>query len=263
MDLGLAGKAALVAAASKGIGRACARALAAEGARVAMCARSAEELARAAAAIRLETGADVLDVAADVRSAEAVRSLVARAVEAFGGLDVLVTNAGGPPPGLFDQMTDADFQAAFELNLLSTVRLIREALPHMRRRGWGRIVNIQSTSIKQPIDGLLLSNAIRPGVAGLSRSLVNEISRQGITINTVCPGRILTDRSRSFLESRAKAAGVPFEEFVRQDTASIPVGRIGQPEEVASMVAFLASERAGYVTGVSVPVDGGLVRALY
>src|SRR5581483_1616823 len=117
--------------------------------------------------------------------------------------------------------------------------------------------------IKQPIDGLLLSNAIRPGVAGLSRSLVNEISRQGITINTVCPGRILTDRSRSFLESRAKAAGVPFEEFVRQDTASIPVGRIGQPEEVASMVAFLASERAGYVTGVSVPVDGGLVRALY
>ena len=160
-------------------------------------------------------------------------------------------------------MSDEDFQAAFELNLLSTVRLIRAVLPHMRRRGWGRIVNIQSTSIKQPIDGLLLSNAIRPGVAGLSRSLVNEVSRQGITVNTVCPGRILTDRSRSFLESRARAAGVPFDDYVKQDTASIPAGRIGQPDEVAGMVVFLASERAAYVTGVSVPVDGGLCRGLF
>ena len=263
MDLGLAGKVALVAAASKGIGRACARALAAEGARVAMCARSRDELERAAGAIRKETSAEVLAVPTDVRKAEEVSALVARTVDAFGGVDVLVTNAGGPTPGLFDQMSDADFEAAFELNLLSTVRLIRAALPHMRRRGWGRIVNIQSTSIKQPIDGLLLSNAIRPGVAGLSRSLVHEVSRQGITINTVCPGRILTDRSRSFLESRAQAAGVPFDDFVKQDTESIPAGRIGQPEEVASLVVFLASERAAYVTGVSVPVDGGLCRGLY
>jgi 3-oxoacyl-[acyl-carrier protein] reductase len=263
MDLGLAGKVALVAAASKGIGRACARGLAAEGARVVVCARSRDELKRTADAIRKETSAEVLALPTDVRKAEEVTALVARTVEAFGSLDVLVTNAGGPAPGLFDEMSDDDFQAAFELNLLSTVRLIRAALPHMRRRGWGRIVNIQSTSIKQPIDGLLLSNAIRPGVAGLSRSLVNEVSRQGITINTVCPGRILTDRSRTFLESRARAAGVPFDDFVKQDTASIPAGRIGQPEEVASLVVFLASERAAYVTGVSVPVDGGLCRGLY
>jgi 3-oxoacyl-[acyl-carrier protein] reductase len=262
MELGLAGKAAIVAAASKGIGRACARGLAAEGARVVICARSADELDQTAAAIRAETGADVLAVPTDVRKPEEIQALVARTVQAFGGVDVLVTNAGGPRPGLFGELTDADFQAAFELNLLSTVRMIREALPHMRRRRWGRIVNIQSTSIKQPIDGLLLSNAIRPGVAGLTRSLLHEVSRDGVTINTVCPGRILTDRSRSFLEGRARAAGVPLEEFVKRDVESIPIGRMGQPEEVAHMVLFLASERASYVTGVTVPVDGGLVRGL-
>ena len=262
MDLGLKGKAAIVAAASKGIGRACARGLAAEGARVVICARSADGLRKTADAIHAETGAEVLAIPTDVVKPEEIRALVARTAEAFGGVDVLVTNAGGPRPGLFGDMSDADFQTAFELNLLSTVRMIREVLPHMRRRGWGRIVNIQSTSIRQPIDGLLLSNAIRPGVQGLTRSLVQEVSREGITINTVCPGRILTDRSRSFLEGRAKAAGVPFDEFVKQDTASIPVGRIGQPEEVAHMVVFLASERASYVTGVAVQVDGGLVRGL-
>jgi 3-oxoacyl-[acyl-carrier protein] reductase len=262
MDLGLKGKAAIVAAASKGIGRACARGLAAEGARVAICARSADELGKTAEAIRAETSAEVLALPTDVRKPDEIRALVARAVDAFGGVDILVTNAGGPPAGHFGQLTDTDFQAAFELNLLSTVRMIREVLPHMQARRWGRIVNIQSTSIKQPIDGLLLSNAIRPGVAGLSRSLVNEISRDGITINTVCPGRILTDRSRSFLEHRAKVAGIPFDEFMRQDTASIPMGRIGQPEEIANVVVFLASERASYVTGVAIQVDGGLVRGL-
>jgi 3-oxoacyl-[acyl-carrier protein] reductase len=262
MDLGLAHKVAIVAAASRGIGRASAGALAREGARVAICARSPAELEAAAAAIRAEGGSEVLAVPADVTSAEDVRRLVARTVEGFGGVDILVTNAGGPPPGLFDQATDADWQAAFELNLLSTVRMIREVLPHMRRRRWGRIINIQSTSIKQPIDGLLLSNGIRPGVAGLTRSLVHELSRDRITANTVCPGRIATERSRSFLESRARAAGVPLEEYARRDLASIPMGRMGDPEEIAHVVAFLASERASYVTGVTLQVDGGLVRGL-
>jgi 3-oxoacyl-[acyl-carrier protein] reductase len=262
MDLGLGGKVALVAAASKGIGRATAEALAREGARVAIGARTVDDLERAAQAIRSATGAEVLAVPTDVTKVEEVRRLVARTVEVLGGLDILITNAGGPPPGLFDQMTDAEWQAAFELSLLSTVRMIRAALPHMRRRRWGRIINIQSTSIKQPIDGLLLSNAIRPGVAGLARSLVHEVSREGITVNTVCPGRIATDRSRSFLESRARAAGVPLEEYAARDLESIPIGRMGEPEEVAHVVAFLASERASYLTGVALPVDGGLCRGL-
>jgi len=263
MELGLEGRAALVAAASKGIGRACAAGLAAEGARVAICARTRADLEAAAEEIRAKTGAEVLAFPADVTSAADVKALVEATVHAFGRLDVLVTNAGGPPPGPFDRMTDEAFQAAFELNLLSTVRLIREALPHMRARRWGRIVNIQSTSVKQPIDGLLLSNAIRPGVAGLAKTLAAELGRDGITINTVCPGRILTDRSRSFMEHRARQAGLPFEEFLKQDVAAIPLGRIGQPEEVAHVVAFLASERASYLTGVALQVDGGLVRSLW
>jgi 3-oxoacyl-[acyl-carrier protein] reductase len=262
MELGLTQKVAIVAAASKGIGRASAEALAREGARVAICARSAGELEAAAAAIRSAARAEVLAVPADVTRADDVRRLVARTVEAFGGADILVTNAGGPPPGRFDQATDADWQAAFELNLLSTVRMVREVLPHMRQRRWGRIINIQSTSIKQPIDGLLLSNGIRPGVAGLARSLVQEVSRDGITVNTICPGRIATDRSRSFLESRARAAGMPLDEYARRDLASIPMGRMGEPEEIGHVVAFLASERASYVTGVTLQVDGGLVRGL-
>ncbi len=263
MDLGLEGKAALVAAASKGMGRACARGLAAEGVRVAICSRSADDLRKAADAIRAETGTEVLAIPADVGKAEEIRGLVARTVEAFGGVDILVTNSGGPPPGPFGQFGDADFQAAFETNLLSVVRMVREALPHMRRRRWGRIINIQSTSIKQPIDGLLLSNAIRPGVQGLVRSLVNEVSRDGITINTVCPGRILTDRLRGALVSRAKAAGLDYEAFAREEQASVPLGRFGDPEDIANVVVFLASERASYVTGVAIQVDGGLVRGLY
>lgn len=263
VELGLRGKAALVAAASKGIGKACALGLAAEGARVAICARTAADLETAAEEIRAKTGAEVLAIPADVTREADVRAAVAGTVRAFGGLDILVTNAGGPPLGGFGQMTDADFQAAFELNLLSTVRMIREALPHMRARRWGRIINIQSTSVKQPIDGLLLSNAIRPGVQGLAKTLAGELGRDGITVNTVCPGRILTDRLRSGLGGRAKALGIAYEDFVRQEMASIPLGRIGQPEEIAGVVAFLASERASYITGVTLPVDGGLVRGLY
>ncbi|MBI2460423.1 MAG: SDR family oxidoreductase [Candidatus Rokubacteria bacterium] len=263
MELGLKGRGALVAAASKGIGRACALGLAAEGARVAICARTRADLETAAEEIRAKTGAEVLAFPADVTRAEDVKALVEAAVRAFGRLDVLVTNAGGPPPGPFDQMTDEAFRAAFELNLLSTVRLIREALPHMRARRWGRIINIQSTSVKQPIDGLLLSNAIRPGVVGLAKTLAGELGRDGITINTVGPGRILTGRSRGVMEHRARQAGLPFEEFLKRDVAAVPLGRIGEPEEVAHVVVFLASERASYVTGVTLQVDGGLVRSLW
>ncbi len=262
MDLGLKGKAALVAAASKGMGKACALGLAAEGVRVAICSRSEADLLAAAGEIRETTKAEVLAVPADVTRLADIKRVVARTVEAFGGVDILVANAGGPPAGGFDQMTEEQWQAAFELNLLSTVRLIREVLPYMRKKRWGRILTIQSSSVKQPIDRLILSNGIRPGVAGLVKTLATELGKDNILINTVCPVRILTDRFRSNLTKRAREAGKSVDEYLPTATAEIPLGRIGSPEEFADMVVFLASERASYVTGVTIQVDGGLIRGL-
>ena len=262
MDLGLKGKVAIVVAASKGMGKASAMGLAAEGARVTMCARTEADLLVAASEIREKTKAEVLALPADVTRLADIQRVVAKTVDAFGGVDILVANAGGPPPGGFDQMTDADWQAAFELNLLSTIRLIREVLPHMRRKRWGRILSIQSSSVKQPIAGLILSNGIRPGVAGVSKTLAAELGKDNILINTVCPGRILTDRLRSHMGGRAKQMGKTFEEYLPQLTADIPLGRVGSPEEFANMVVFLASERASYVTGATIQVDGGLIRSI-
>lgn len=263
MDLGLKGKAAIVAAASKGMGKACALGLAAEGARVAMCSRSEADLRAAADEVRARTRAEVLAVPADVTRLADIQRVVAKTVEAFGGVDVLVANAGGPPPGGFDQMSDAQWQGAFELTFLSTVRLIREVLPHMRKKRWGRILTIQSSSVKQPINGLILSNGIRPGVAGLFKTLAVEVGKDNILINTICPGRILTDRLRSNAALRAREAGKTLDEyFATTAAAEIPLGRIGTPEEFADVVVFLASERASYVTGTTIQVDGGLIRGL-
>jgi 3-oxoacyl-[acyl-carrier protein] reductase len=258
MDLGLTGKVALVTAASKGMGKACALGLAAEGARVAMCARTAADLRAAADEVRATTGSEVLAVPADVTRAADVKALVGKVVEAFGAVDILVASAGGPPRGQFDELSDEQWTAAFELSLLSVVRLIREVLPAMRARRWGRILTIQSSSVKQPIEGLLLSNAVRPGAAGLMKTLASELGKDNILVNTVCPGRILTDR---FLGGVPRS-GLPTEQFLAKASLDIPLGRIGTPEEFANMVVFLASDKASYVTGVTVQVDGGLVRGL-
>ena len=258
MDLGLAGRVALVTAASKGMGKASAMGLAAEGARVVMCARTESDLKTAAEEIRAKTKADVLAVPADVTKKDDVTALVDRAVKTYGHVDILVANAGGPPRGYFEDMTDEQWQGAFDVSLLSVVRLVRGVLPSMKARRWGRILTIQSVSVKQPIPELLLSNAVRPGVAGMMKTLAGQLGKDGITVNTVCPGKIMTDR---FLGGQ-KISGLSREDYLARAVEDVPVGRIGTPEEFANVIVFLASERASYVTGVAVQVDGGLVRGL-
>ncbi len=262
MDFGLSGKVAIVAASSRGIGRATAEVFAGEGARVAMCARTAEDVSRAADQIRARTGAEVLAVQADLTKAEDIRRLVRSTVETYGAVNVLVNNAGGPPAGGFDDVSDVEWQAAFELTLLSVVRMIREVRPHMRSAGGGAIINIQSTSVKVPLDNLIVSNAIRTGVIGLAKSLSVELARDKIRVNNVLPGAIVTDRQREVLALQSKRTGRSVEELIRHREANIPLGHFGDPEDVANTIVFLASDRAKYVTGVTVQVDGGLARSL-
>lgn len=262
MDLGIKGKTALVVAASKGMGKASALGLAAEGARVVMCARGEAALKDAAAEVKQETGAEVLALAADASRAADISKVVAEANRAFGGVDILVANVGGPPPGPFEAMTDEQWKAAFEQVHLSTVRFIREVLPHMKQARWGRILAIQSSSVKQPVDGLVLSNGIRPGIAGLFKTLAGDLAPHGITVNLVLPGRIMTDRFREHQTDRATRSGVTLEKQMELSSADIPMGRIGTPDEFAAMVVFLASARASYVTGTAVQVDGGLIRSV-
>ena len=258
MDLGLNGRVALVTAASKGMGKASAMGLAAEGAKVVMCARTEADLKTAAEEIRAKTKAEVLAMPADVTKKEDVTALVDRATKTFGHIDILVANAGGPPRGYFEEMSDEQWQGAFDVSLLSVVRLVRAVLPSMKARRWGRILTIQSVSVKQPIPELLLSNAVRPGVAGMMKTLAGQLGKDGITVNTVCPGKIMTDR---FLGGQ-KLSGLSREEYLARAVEDVPVHRIGTPEEFANVIVFLASERASYVTGVAVQVDGGLVRGL-
>jgi len=257
VDLGLTGKVALVGGSSKGLGRASALALAREGARVAICARTAADLAAAAAEIRSETGAEVLAVPADLSSGDGISSVVAATAEQFGGLDVLVTNSGGPAIGRFAEFTDDDWLRAFEVVTLNFVRFVRAALPYMQRNRWGRIVGIQSSSVKQPVPNIDLSNGTRPGVAGLMKALMPDLARDGITINLVLPGSFRTDRILG------RAAGDPEVIANLQAAAAqnIPVGRMGEPQELGDLVAFLASERASYITGAVYQVDGGSIRS--
>lgn len=262
MDLGLTGKTAIVTAASKGLGRATAHALAAEGARVMVSSRSEEQLVRTAAEISEATGSEVLHCAADVAKGDDVARLVADAQERLGGIDVLVNNAGGPRAGTFDTLDDAAWHEAFELLLLSSVRLIRGVLPSMRSRGGGRIVTVASSSIKQPIENLMLSNTYRVALVGLAKSLSTELAPDGILINTLGPGRIATDRVAGLDAGRAKSAGTTAEEVRAQTEKGIPLGRYGTPEEFGAVAAFLVSGANTYLTGQAFLVDGGMVKAL-
>jgi 3-oxoacyl-[acyl-carrier protein] reductase len=256
MDLGLAGKTAIVAASSKGLGKACALALAAEGARVTVCARREADLAAAAAEIRDATGAEVLAVPADLASAAGIERVVAATAERFGGADVLVANSGGPPRGVFADFADDDWLAAFELVTLGFVRFVRAVTPVMRERKWGRIIGIQSISVKQPVGGIDLSNGIRPGIAGLMKAIMPGLAKDGITINLVLPGAFRTDR---ILASLGGLSGPELEATLAAIGSTIPAGRLGEPAELGSLVAFLASTHASYLTGAVYQVDGGSV----
>jgi 3-oxoacyl-[acyl-carrier protein] reductase len=262
MDLGLKDRVALVAASSRGLGKACALELAREGARVVICARNAETLAETAAEIASATGTEVFPVQADLTGSAQIDHLVGETLARFGRIDVLVTNNGGPPAGFFDDFDDEDWLAAHQLTLLSAVRLIRAVLPAMRQRRWGRIVNITSVSVKQPIDNLLLSNVYRPGVVGLAKTLSAQLAADGITVNNVAPGYTRTDRVLDLARARAADGDQSVEEVLAGTVDSVPIQRMGEPGELAALVAFLASERAGYITGATIQVDGGYVRSL-
>ena len=262
MDFGLRGKVAIVAAASRGLGRAIAEELAGEGCSIVMCARGKETLAEAARSVREKGGGEVLDIPADVSRSEDVDRLVSATIDRFGRVDVLVTNAGGPPSGPFESLTPEKWNDAIQLTLLSTVNLCRAVLPGMKQRKWGRIINVTSIAVKQPVDGLMLSNSLRSAVTGFARTLANEVARDGITVNNILPGYTRTERVESLARAAAERDGTPLEESLRKWENEIPMRRLGEPREFAALAAFLASERASYITGTSITVDGGWTKGL-
>ncbi len=252
---------ALVAAASRGLGRAAARALAADGFQVAICSRRREAIDAAARDIKQETGAEVAAFAADLSTPEGPAAVVRQTVERFGGLDVLVTNTGGPRSATFEALTDADWQAAFDSLLMSVVRLCRAAIPVMRARGGGRIINITSVAVRQPVDGLILSNAVRTAVIGLSKTLATELAPDRILVNSVAPGFTRTERVTDVTAATAAREGIDAAAVEQRIVRQIPLGRLGEPHELANLIAFLASDAASYITGTTIQVDGGLVKS--
>lgn len=261
MDLGLKDKVAFVAASSRGLGAAIAEELAAEGVRIACCARTAE-IHEKTAALAARYGVDAIGIEADVAQPADVTRAVDAAIARFGQVDILVTNAGGPPPGPFESHTPEAWDKAVALNLHSVVNLVRAALPGMKARRWGRILNVTSIAVKQPVDNLILSNSVRAAVTGFARTLANEVAPFNITVNNLLPGYTRTERLDQLAAANAAAKGVPKEAAFATWEQQIPMGRVGEPREFAALAAFLASERASYITAQSIAVDGGWIRSL-
>jgi len=262
MELGLKGKRAIVMAASRGLGYASALGLAREGCKLIVCSRDQARIDAAAAAIKTETGAEVKALVADVSSASEAKRLVDAAVSAYGGLEIVVHNAGGPPAGETLQMTEEQWQKAFEQNLLSFTRIVAAAAPEMKKAGYGRVLTIASSSIKQPIPNLALSNALRAGVWGIAKTLSRELAPQGILVNVIAPGRIDTERIAELDQANAQKSGKSVEDVRKASIGGIPLGRLGRPEELANLVVFLASQAGSYITGQAITVDGAAGTAL-
>jgi 3-oxoacyl-[acyl-carrier protein] reductase len=260
VDLGLEGKVGMIAGASRGLGFAIARALAAEGASISVASRDPSAIGVAANQIRQDTGAAILGVAADVRSAEAIERWHRATVERFGGVDLLVTNSGGPPAGPVEAFDDAAWQKAFELLVLSALRMVRAVVPSMAERKGGGILLLTSSSVKEPISNLALSNVLRPSVTALAKTLASELAPRGIRVNHLIPGRIATDRLRELDEVNSQRAGISLSEHQRRAATAIPLGRPGAPDEFARAAVFLLSGAASYITGATLQVDGGLIR---
>jgi 3-oxoacyl-[acyl-carrier protein] reductase len=263
MDLFLKGKNVLVTAASMGIGRASAEEFIKEGANVAISSRITENLNRAASEIEINYGVKPFTVACDLDNKGDIDSAAGQVIEKFGSIDVLVNNCGGPAPGYFETLTDEEWQDAFGQVLMSAIRFTRLVLPGMKERKWGRIINITSLSVKQPIENLILSNSLRNAVTAFSKTLSTQVGRYNITINNVAPGYTLTSRIHELAEVRAKAAGTTPDKILESMTEDVPMKRLASPDEVAALVTFLASERAGYITGSTIGVDGGAVKSTY
>ena len=262
MDLGLKGKIALVAAASRGLGRAVAMELAVEGAALVICSRKAETIERTAKEIAAATGADILALPCDVAHAEEVARLVQSGLGRFGRIDILVTNGGGPPAGPFESFSSDAWEAAAQQTLFSAIELARQVLPGMKERRWGRILNITSIAVKQPVDNLILSNSLRAAVTGFARTLANEVATFGVTVNNIMPGYTRTERVEELARMMADKEGITPAEFIARWEKEIPMRRLGEPREFAALAAFLVSERASYITGTSIPVDGGWIKAI-
>ena len=263
MDLGIKNKVALVTAASRGLGKAVALQLSREGAKVAICSRSEAAVQRAKDEIAQLTGGPVLALVADVTKKDHIETLVERVAAEFGSVDILITNAGGPAAGLAADFTPDDYRAAVELNLLSTITLIYAGLPLMMKKRWGRVIAITSVAARQPIAQLILSNTARAGVLGFMKTLSAQVAKDGITVNSVCPGYTKTERIEELAAMFARSGKGTAEDFYRNIEVEVPLGRMGTPEEFANAVAFLASARASYITGVALPIDGGYIKGLY
>ena len=262
MDLGLMDRVAVIGGGSKGLGRACADSLAKEGANLVICSRNSDELDEAAKEINSVTGVDVLPVAADLSRLEDIQVLIKRAVDHFGRLDILVNNSGGPPAGRANDTTDEVWYQSLDMALLFSVRMSRESIPHMKRGKWGRIVNVLASSVYQPIDNLVTSGVTRMGAVAFAKSLSDEVGRNNILVNNVAPGYLLTDRMMHIFETRSRETGASVEDLLEAHSGTIPVGRLGRPEELGDLVTFLASDKNTYTTGATILVDGGVVRSV-